>query len=552
MSWKSTDADLIQELLEQGKTVRFIAAQFSVNEQTLRMFMSRKRISVRNHQQGERGRNQRKSNDSQDIARRLMALQGLEQSNEIRTKYVFQNEQLRRWIGSPSVFARDLLKIDLQDYQEEMMDLFMNKKRVVVVAGRATGKSMSAAIYLLYNSIVNPGQKQLIISPADRQSRLLFGTIHKFIAANDELYKSVNFKESNMERLRFTNGSEIIPLPSTTFIRGFQNVDLIMCDEAGFFADPEQVFGTIEPMLGVRNSQTGQFGTLVLLSSPNGCTGKLWQVYNDPLYSKMRIPSHRNKYVSEDWLIQQKSTMPSNVYLQEIEAEFIDAEDMFFRPELIEKCSQSYDFLSFPEEEKTYILGVDIGRYRDSSALCVLSQDKEGQKRVESLIELQNTPFSGQVAKIKYLHEQFRFQRVVIEQAGLSLPIVEQLKDLGMPVEAFIPTIDRKAQVYNSLLKQMEEGNVTLPAKHTRLQHQMRMFRYQVTSAGKLKLHHRTESDGDDLTDALAFAVAEKYFGPLVTNITNRQEEVSIRGKRTWDEVFRTYKQTASIPILGR
>lgn len=551
MKWTESDLNTLRKLIQEGQTLNYIARKYETSVENIKVVCFRNNIIISElrpeKQSGAPSKLEREKN--KDLASRLMALQGLAVISNNDSDFFFTDEQLKSWIGHPEIFCKDVLNIELQEYQIEMMNMFLNKKRVCICAGRGTGKSFTVAGFLIYNSVINPNQKQLIISPAERQSRLLFGTIQNFVAQSDDLFNSVD-KRSNMESLKFTNGSEIIPLPSTTFIRGFQNVDFIVCDEAAFFMNPEQTFASIEPMLSIRNQRTNKYGSLILISSPNGTRGKFWEAFNSPLYVRKQISSSENEYASKEWLEEQKQLMSSNIYQQEILAQFVDTIDNFFSAELIEKCSKSYDLHNFPEENKKYRFGIDIGRVKDSSVICIISIDKDNIKRAEQIIELENKPFSVQIEHIKMLYERFKPVKIVIEKAGLSVPVVEKLKELRLPILEFVPTIDNKAEAYNNLLREMEQGLVEVPLKHQRLQYQLRTFRYEITSQGKMKLHHASEAEGDDFVDALCFAV---YSGPkhqpLYTNISSRTEtnQKASKYEMTWGEKLRQLKHINTI-----
>jgi len=104
----------------------------------------------------------------------------------------------------------------------------------------------------------------------------------------------------------------------------------------------------------------------------------------------------------------------------------------------------------------------------------------------------------------------------VVEYAGLGIAPSEKLKESGIPVEFFEPTIDNKARAYNYLLKQMEEGNLIIPKNHSKLQYELRVFKFEINSKGQIKLHHAT-GGSDDFVDSLCYAVKatenkEKWF----------------------------------------
>lgn len=290
-------------------------------------------------------------------------------------------------------------------------------------------------------------------------------------------------------------------------------------------------------MLAIRSERTGHFGTLILISSPNGCRGKFWESFNSPLFSRMQIPSFKNKYISQEWLDEQKQLMPSNIYQQEILAQFVEIANNFFTSALVEKCSKLYDFVHFPEPGKKYFFGIDIGRVKDCSVICICSIDFDKIVKVENIVEMENKPFSVQIQHIKLLQQQYHPVRITIEKAGLSLPVVEQLREMNLPIKEFVPTTDNKAEAYNNLLKEMEQGKIILPASHQRLQYQLKTFQYEITPQGKMKLHHASELEGDDYCDALAFALwGEHNHTPLISNI----------GLRTLKE----YKPVPGEPIV--
>ena len=501
--WNHDKTDALMRLASEGKTNLQIARILETSEPAIKMKLSRE--GIKKGRVGAKSNLERSVLEAYDLATRIRILRG-EEIRKDKPHFSFTDDQIKRWLEPDGfvIFAKELLGTDLQDYQVEMIRNIINRKRVCIVAGRGTGKSFTVAIACLYIAITRSNQKTLIISPAQRQSDLLYSKILEFIGGNNELFNSV--EKSNQEHCRFTNNSVLFPLPSTTFIRGFQEVDFIFCDESAYFLNPEAVWASIEPMLSIQNER-GEYGTLVVVGSPSGKIGKLWECFNSPLYVKMQVPSTRNMYISYEWVEEQRMSMPSAIFDCEIIAQFSESVDNFFSLETVQKCSRDYDFSSFPVPEMQYYLGVDIGRIRDSSVLTVLSKDKDGNLKVENIKELSNMPFNQQIEAIKLLHRTYNFSQICIEKAGLSMPIVEQLKQEGLPIKEFEPTVDNKAEAYNHLLKQMEDGKVTIPAKDQKLQYELRTFKYEITPQGKMKLHHETEFSGDDFTDALCFAV---------------------------------------------
>jgi hypothetical protein len=285
---------------------------------------------------------------------------------------------------------------------------------------------------------------------------LLFNRIMQFIASSNELFDSV--QKSNMEVIQFSNNSEIYSLPSTTYIRGYSEVTHIFLNEAAHGIE-EDTLQSVEPMLAIKH------GSLIMTSSPAGCSGILWDAFNNPAYATLKLPSSVNKYIPIEWLEEQKKTMSSIGYDCEINGNFSQAIDSFFKVETIKAVSRDYSLRSTcqKEEGKEYFAGIDWGRVQDSSVVTITSRDKEKQLKVEAIVEMQNVPFKAQEERIKALHSDWKFKKICSEKAGLSINSCENLKRDNLPITDFTPTLDNKAEAYGFLLKQMEDGTITIP-----------------------------------------------------------------------------------------
>jgi len=299
-----------------------------------------------------------------------------------------------------------------------------------------------------------------------------------------------------MEVCRFTNGSEVYSLPSTTYIRGYTEVTHIIVNEAAHGIS-EDTFAALEPMLAIKH------GHLYLFSTPYGCIGKFWEAWNNSLYVKIYVPTEKNKYVPKAYIEDQKKSMSAAVYDMEINGNFRSDVDNYFSIELLDRCTKEYSFRNFAQDGFNYYAGIDWGRIRDSSVVTVLSKTQD-ELKVENIIEMSGKPFSFQLERIKRLHSDYGFKKIEAEYAGLSINACEQLKEEGLPVELFTPTVDSKEEVYRKLTKTLEDGKLTLP-KHRNLQYEMRLFRYEITASAKTKLHH-APGGSDDFVDSLCYA----------------------------------------------
>lgn len=507
--WTKEKIKTIEQMFESGKTKQFVASHFEVSPDALAMVMSRNQIYVKKKQSGKQSQYEHDRKHGKDLATRLRILKGEELRKDTGFCY-FTDDQLMRWKDNTwqccDRFCKEVLHVELQDYQLDCIDKMLKHKRFVGILGRQSGKDFLLSCFVVWQSIINSNSKILLVSASQRASDLLYNRILGFIGQSNELFDSVD--RSNMEKCLLKNNSEVWSLPATGLIRGFTEVTHIITNEAHEI--PDDTFSAVEPMLAVKN------GYLYIFSTPRGCIGRLWVAFNDPLFSKVQLPSTVNKHIPEDYFELQKQTMDSLEYDMEINAQFQESVDAFFKLSTIQKCSFEYDLRQTPNEfDRTFYCAIDWGRIADSTVITILSKKLvEGSERnpsyqykVENIIELSKVPFSQQLTLILKLHKIYKFQNIMPEWNGLGIPPSEQLQEeLGHIVQVFKPTIDNKEKGYNRIRKIMEDGDLVIPKSHIKLQYELRTFQYELTRTGKMKLFHLANSS-DDFCDSLMMAV---------------------------------------------
>ncbi len=532
--WTPERVDKLKEMLENKISTKEIGKYFGKSEDCIRMVLSRKGVKRSNLGQNTSELTKKRRNREEDIANRIRKLKGESIEVEVPKKsfsdeellrfvgkgfapqktgvlkrkiwnYVFQNNRRIKWdrniarlVLGCDLFCKEIIGEKLQNYQLAMVYLMLKGKRTVFVMGRQIGKDFSISIFSIWAGITNSNYKQLIVSNSQRASDELFNRILSFIARSDELFNSV--EESNKEKLMLKNNSVIYPLPATGQIRGFTQVDRAYCNEVAHGFPDDTVESVLEPMLAVKD------GFMVLMSTPLGTEGILYESFNSPLHLKLQLPSECNKYIPKNFL-EKRREMSSNIVFQtEYMAQFMDVQNIFINSKDTDRAVQDYDLHIIPEKGKTYYCGVDWGRVRDSSVIIVISEDDVKMLKVEYIREFMNTANTEVVAYVMYLHDKYHFRRIVSEWAGLGIEPTDQLKKkFGGIVIPFKPTADSKLQAYEFLKLKFENEEITIP-KHRKLVTELKMLQFEVTPSGNVKIHH-PEGGSDDHADALCLAV---------------------------------------------
>ena len=153
-------------------------------------------------------------------------------------------------------------------WQRRVMEC--RSKRILLLTSRQAGKTSVMAALALWQALLFDEQLVLLVSPTERQSKILFARVARFYQA---LGGAVDTTSARRLGFEFENGSAIEALPgSPNTIQGF-SPHLVLIDEAGAVLD--ETITVLRPSLAV----TG--GTLVLASKPYQARGVFYQEWTE-------------------------------------------------------------------------------------------------------------------------------------------------------------------------------------------------------------------------------------------------------------------------------
>ena len=225
-----------------------------------------------------------------------------------------------RWAFSPSLFAKEALEFEADDWQKEALEY--PGERLILLCSRQTGKTTITAVKALHRVLFTPGCLVLVLSPSQRQSQELFRKVAKLVEMLSDAPKKV---EDNKLSMSLANGSRIVSLPSTeTTVRGFSSPDLVIIDEAARVTN--ELYYSVRPMLATSSGQ------LILLSTPAGRQGFFFDAWeNEKEWRKIKITAQDCKRITPAFLQEELSTLGRWFYSQEYECEFVEGEHSMFR-----------------------------------------------------------------------------------------------------------------------------------------------------------------------------------------------------------------------------
>lgn len=408
-------------------------------------------------------------------------------------------------LDSPTYFVEHYLGEEPFDYQQDFMD--HDSERKAFVSGRRVGKSRTAAWLALWKAITYAGAEVLVTAKAQRQSMELFNQIQTEMRTSDIPEDQWGVTRSTRTEINFDNGSRIIALPvgqDGSNIRGYGSQEnMIIVDEAAFIND--SIFQEVlSPMMAVGS------GTFILLSTPFGKKGFLYERFNDPKWYTMQVPSSANPLIDDAFVEEQRQNLTSTQFKQEILGQFVESADSFFTRDELMTCAQE----SVDKTGDVTFLGVDLASTGGDESVYVCVDDDGNVFHIEHTTD---KPMTDAMGRIRELDSYYSFNKIMVDSTSLGQGTVDQVQEsLGKKVEGFKFTNEKKQSLYNTLKNELQNENLAfpyIPGKNdkagNKMVNQCLELEYSYTSSGKMRIEH-PPGGHDDFSDALALAVWAK------------------------------------------
>ncbi len=286
------------------------------------------------------------------------------------------------------------------EYQERLIDTYHSYRYSISLMPRQTGKSTSAAGYLLWYAMFVPDSTILVAA-------------HKYLGAQ-EIMQRVRYAYENCPNfiragvtsynkgsLDFENGSRIVSQTTTENTGRGMSISLLYCDEFAFVRPTiaEEFWTAITPTLA-----TG--GKCIITSTPNSDEDQFAQIWrnankcfdefgNETELGVNGFKSFRSSWQEhpdrdQKWADQMKAQLGEERFRREMECEFIIFDETLINPlhlaamagiDPIEKQGQ-IRWYKRPEKDKTYVVALDpsLGTGSDPAAIQVF--EMPGLKQV--------------------------------------------------------------------------------------------------------------------------------------------------------------------------
>ena len=435
------------------------------------------------------------------------------------------------WQRNPSIFAKQMLGVDLWKKQREVLDALSKDRFVAVRSCNGSGKTFTAALATIWWLMSHREGIVITTAPTQRQVKQnLWREIKKFHFLNRDLIggklSSTQLELSN-ERYAFGFSTD-----TTDRFQGFhhQNILVIVDEAAGV---KESIFDAI---LGTISSANAR---MLMIGNPNHLSGTFYDAFhkNRDSWHTVHISAFDTPAFDDrpedteplppgistrDWeaRIAKNHGKDSHAYQVRILGDFpSDHDDTLIALKHIEAA---VDRSVETSEDHETVMGLDIARFGNSKTVAAI---RRGPKVLE-LSEFRKSDLMRTTGSAIDLARKHDVKTIHIDEVGLGAGVVDRLYEIddvyaigvnvGKKADDPERYADLRAQMFDGLRERFADGDISIP-DDPELISQLASATYRYTSRGQLKLQSKDEiratgRQSPDKADALALAFARNLY----------------------------------------
>jgi hypothetical protein len=244
-----------------------------------------------------------------------------------REKEILQELEIRRCRNDEEYFmntyckirvpGRGKIQMNLFPAQRETLTFWRENRYTIILKARQIGYTTLAALHSLHQALFFGDREIVMLSKKEEDAREILGKAayaykHLPMWMKRRLAQPVT---NNMERMAFSNDSEIVSLPSKEDPARGRSVDTVIVDEWASLNNPEEAWASIEPIADVG-------GRVIGFSTAKGAGNffhTLWaSAASGSNYFKCRFyPWSAATWRTEEWYESKRESLPEWTLHQE-------------------------------------------------------------------------------------------------------------------------------------------------------------------------------------------------------------------------------------------
>ena len=457
-----------------------------------------------------------------------------------------------KYYDDPIGFAKDMLGVDLYDYQKApLVSIAGGARQVAVTSGHGTGKSTDAAIAMLWFLLTRFPCRVVCTAPTLKQlDSVLMASVRNYILVLPQALQ--NLLEVQRDTIFLHSAPDDAWIQARTAraenpeaLAGIHAPHVLMVvDEAS--GVPEAIY---EHAVG---SMSGDNACTFLLSNPTRRSGLFYKVFNDAIigesWVKYRFSCRTSELVSAEFIRQVEETYgkESNQVRVRVDGLFPTEDLDTFMPGTVVEDAITRNIEISVDAPAT--LGVDVARMgADRTAICLRREKVVEEVKAWSKKDLMDTV--GRIVDyIATMAPERRPVEVCVDAIGLGAGVADRLIEVfterGWNITVWSVNVSEAATVDERAHKLKDElwlrakdwlelRDCSLPSDASDLVEDLVAPSYKFTSAGKIQIESKEEMKrrGKKSTD-LADSFVLTFAGHAASILTGNRKSWKVALKR--------------------
>jgi len=284
---------------------------------------------------------------------------------------------------------RGLVKFELYDYQEKMINAYRDNKKVIFLTSRQQGKTTVSAAYFVWYIIFNDQKSVAIFANKQKTADEIMSRV-RLAYENLPVWLQQGVSTWNKRSIELENGSKCAGSATSASGNRGGSVSILYLDEFAFVPNgqAEDFFTAVYPTISA-----GENTQVFMTSTPNGYNHfhKFWaeahkkpgEGYNG--FTPIRIYWYETPGRDQKWYDDQKAVLGELKAAQELDAEFLGSSMTLLTGSVLSRLVHSVPVREYADHYKglkiyteplvghAYSMAVDVsrGRHLDASAFIV-------------------------------------------------------------------------------------------------------------------------------------------------------------------------------------
>jgi hypothetical protein len=440
------------------------------------------------------------------------------------------------------------IKIKLWDYQKKLLKAYENppnnKRHVIVVLNRQAGKTTTTNIYLLHNLLFKKDANIAILANSEKTAKKILAQIKMaYQLLPLWLQKGIVTAGWNALSVELENGLKITASSTSSNSIVGETCNLLYIDEVSKI--PEHLFDDFYSSV-LPTISSGKTSKIIMTSTPKGLNA-FYNIYksavrNENSYYPIKLAWNARPDRTPEWAEETKKNMTPQQWAQEFMCQFLGSSNTLVLGEILEeidtrlpidfKYSHAMSIYEYPEENASYVLGVDSAKGLGSDYSVIQVLRIYNDKQVEQVAVYRNNlvdpeTFSGICVDVA---NYYNGAAMMVENNDIGEMVVSKIwneyeyenlvnydpKGLGIrstKKTKFEGNLLLKKYIENKWLKINDRDTVTEISKYTEVSPNV--------------FHCESQNGNDDLVVSLIWSVfflTSDFYDPTTNSKTDSKE----------------------------